>query len=310
MDENFNIKRIKEKDKYKYININSNKEIKNQNILEKIQKKYIPPAYNPVYINKDIEASCYAIGEDIKGKKQYLYNKKWTEQQSQKKYQNMILFAKKYKKLEKNIYSYIDNYNMISPENFKNFLISIAIYLIIKCNFRVGTKENEKSFGVTTLKKNHFNIKKNSVYIEFIGKRGIINKCLIDDKKIAYILKKLKETNENEFFFKFKKCDFQTYINANDINLFIKKYGNFSSKDIRTYRSNILFLEFFKKNQKKNLQKNKLIKYCIQQTAQSLHNTESICKKSYINNDIINYLKENDYIITNVNKDLRHILQK
>ena len=98
MDENFNIKRIKEKDKYKYININSNKEIKNQNILEKIQKKYIPPAYNPVYINKDIEASCYAIGEDIKGKKQYLYNKKWTEQQSQKKYQNMILFAKKYKK--------------------------------------------------------------------------------------------------------------------------------------------------------------------------------------------------------------------
>ena len=310
MDENFTIKRIKDEDTYKYINLDSKREIKNENILQKIKKKYIPPAYNPVCINQNLEAFCYAIGVDVKGKKQYLYNKSWTEQQSRKKYDNMILFAKKFQKLEKNIYSYINNYNSISQENFKNFLVSIAIYLIIKCNFRVGTKENDKSFGVTTLKKNHFNIKKNDVYIEFVGKRGIINKCSINDEKIAFILQKLKQTNENDCFFKFKKNDFRTYINANDINLFIKKYGNFSSKDIRTYRSNILFLEFYKKYQKKNIQKNKLIKLCIQQTAQSLHNTESICKKSYINNDIINYLKENDYIITNVNKDLKNILQK
>ena len=87
-------------------------------------------------------------------------------------------------------------------------------------------------------------------------------------------------------------------ITSNDVNEYLKKISNYYSdteintiittKDLRTWNANTLFIGYFKKLKKddnSNIEKN--IKKAIEMVAEKLHNTYSICKKSYIDPEII-----------------------
>ena len=65
-----------------------------------------------------------------------------------------------------------------------------------------------------------------------------------------------------------------------------------TTKDVRTWNANTLFLEYLKKIKKNSKGKEnsnikKDIKKAIEMVAEKLHNTYSICKKSYIDPEII-----------------------
>ena len=291
MDSKFTIIRRKNGESFVFMNRKTGEE------MEK-PPYYIPPAWDPVYINNQKNAKCYAVGVDTKGKKQYLYHKDWLEMSEKKKFAQMLLFSKVFRRLKKKMHDgfhkiQISQKTCLDRRELKELLLSIALYFIIHCNFRVGTKTDSESFGVSTLEKKHFHFHKNKILISFLGKKGVENKCFITDIKICTIIQQLLQQNENEKFFTFQKGSFQVKISAKTINTFIKKFGTFSSKDIRTYQANALFLKHVKKNLSKIQNKRKLIKYCIQKTANNLHHTEKICKKSYICKEILNQVLEN-----------------
>jgi DNA topoisomerase-1 len=61
-----------------------------------------------------------------------------------------------------------------------------------------------------------------------------------------------------------------------------------TTKDLRTWNANILFISYFKKlriSDNTNIEKD--IKKAIEMVADKLHNSYSICKKSYIDPEII-----------------------
>ena len=298
MELNFTIIRRKNDNNFEFMNRKTGEKVKDDEISNIIQY-YIPPAWDPVYINDKKNAKCYAVGIDIKGKKQYLYHKQWLEKSEKKKYQQMLLFAKVFQRLKKKMYQgfhmiHTAKETCLDRNDVKELLLSVALYLIIHCNFRVGTKTNSEAFGVSTLEKKHFILCKNQIVVSFIGKKGIENKSLIKDKKINTIIQQLLIQNETDKFFDFQNGSLQVKITARTINKFIKKFGDFSSKDIRTYQANALFLKYIKKNAPKFTNKGKLIKHCIQKTAMNLHHTEKICKKSYICKEILNQVFESN----------------
>ena len=98
-------------------------------------------------------------------------------------------------------------------------------------------------------------------------------------------------------------------ITSSDVNEYLrtisKRYSKdiiITTKDLRTWNANMLFLTFFKKLRKarrneenKNIERiiNKDVKRAIEMVAEKLHNSYSICKKSYIDPKIIeNAIKE------------------
>ena len=89
---------------------------------------YIPPAYKDVKINLNKDAKILAIGLDDKGRSQYVYNKKYTKSQSDKKFDSMIDFGKHFKKINKKI-----NEDLYSVKDSKEKQIAIILKLIIKC---------------------------------------------------------------------------------------------------------------------------------------------------------------------------------
>ena len=76
---------------------------------------------------------------------------------------------------------------------------------------------------------------------------------------------------------------------------YLKKFGNFSSKNFRTWVANLSFITELL-NSDKDLSENQRKKYinlAIKKVAEKLNNTIGVCKKNYIDPSIINiYLTE------------------
>jgi DNA topoisomerase IB len=75
------------------------------------------------------------------------------------------------------------------------------------------------------------------------------------------------------------------------VNDYLKEFDeNLTSKDLRTWVANILFVKYVVVSKKKN-EKNP-IKSAIIRVSQQLHNTPAVCKKNYIDAKVIKYIED------------------
>jgi len=282
---------------YKYLDKREN-EIMNKQIIKDAKKGlYIPPAYDNVKINLCKSENVLAIGYDTKDRPQYIYNNKFKQEQSVKKFNHMYDFGLKFKEINKQIstdlYSYSDS---------KEKQVALILKLIMDCNFRVGNekycKENN-SFGVTTLQKKHIKVIKNKVIIDFNGKKNVRNTCTIKNKKIIRTLKDKRRTlNNNDNIFTFRIGNKYHKIKSSDVNNYLKQFGDFSAKNFRTWGANIEFIVQIIKECKKEFPKSKndikiTLNKCIKKVADKLHNTQSVCKNNYLDPELMNLFLDN-----------------
>ena len=283
----------KHKDKYtyEYYDKHNKKIVPSKKLLSHI---YIPPAYDDVKINMNINDKVLAIGYDTKDRPQYIYNKKFTASQTKKKYKKLIDFGDNYKQILQRV-----NRDLSLDDDSKDKQIALVLKLVIECNFRIGndkySKEN-KSFGVTTLESRHIKQKGNVIIVDFIGKKGVHNKCSVKNKHVSRTLRKRKKTlKKNERVFEYVNNDNIYTIKSSDVNDYLKQFGDFSAKNFRTWNANLALIRELIRHDKSELisKREKNLKLSIDVVSQQLHHTPSICKKDYINPKLIDmYIKD------------------
>lgn len=286
-------------------------EITDSDAIEKLKLLKIPPAYENVTIlnNKKI----IAYGYDSKNRKQVLYHPAFIAKQNKKKYNKISESIHFFSKLKRRVAE------DLSRGDEKTVAIAVIITLILTCGFRIGNKKYEKdnnSVGLTTLKYKHLQFQEstNTFIIDFIGKKGVRNVAECDNKLIyAYLQQKNREMSQevdpkDAYIFRY---DGGKVITSNDVNEYLRVISapysiTITTKDLRTWNANMLFLTYYKKLRKQRKQLNlklrspedandtkemkendKDIKNAIEMVAQKLHNSYSICKKSYIDPKII-----------------------
>jgi len=300
-------------------------EITNADDIEKIKMLKIPPAYENVSIlnNKKI----IAYGYDSKNRKQVLYQPDFIAKQNAKKYDKISTSIKFFSKLKKKIAADLGSGSDSGGGSEKTLAIAVIITLILTCGFRIGNKKYEKdnnSVGLTTLKYKHLKFENdqgaantlgaaNILSIDFIGKKGVRNVAECDNKIIyEYLYNKYKNAAKEDYVFTY---DGAKVITSADVNEYLKVISNkyskkgtepiiITTKDLRTWNANMLFLTYYKKLRKSRDRGsgkdargakdaktiNKDIKAAIEMVAQKLHNSYSICRKSYIDPKIIENL--------------------
>ena len=265
------IRKIKRKTKkgYTYDYFDQNNHKVRQNIVKAcLDGLYIPPAHDDVKINLNKRAKIRAIGYDNKGRAQYTYNKKHIEKQSKSKYDHMIQFGESYKKIFNRI-----SKDLYTEKDSKNKQIASVLKIVIDCNFRIGndkySKEN-KSFGVTTLENRHIKVNKETITINFIGKKGVRNTCKTRNKKLSKNLRKKKKTlKHNERIYSYRNKNKYYNIKSSDVNKYLKQFGDFTAKNFRTWGANLEFISQLLKQEKKDSEnkKKKQVSEVVQKVA-------------------------------------------
>ena len=262
---------------FKYFN--KNNEITDEKQLDFFKSLKIPPAYDNVTITNGKKIIAY--GYDSKNRKQVIYNPKYISIQNSAKFKKIKDSIKYFSRLKRKIKKDISSNGM-------NKICAIIITLILDCGFRIGNKKYEidnDSYGLTTLKKKHIFIENNFIKIDFIGKKKVRNTAICKSKDIyKFFYERLNNMGDEDYIFKYNdKC-----ITSNDVNKYLynfyKRFNlKITTKDLRTLNANNLFIKFFKQN----IDTRNPIKKSIEDIAIKLHNTYAVCKKNYIDPEII-----------------------
>ena len=104
-----------------------------------------------------------------------------------------------------------------------------------------------KTYGATTINKDHILFRDGEVEISFIGKKSVKNTSIIKNENVIKLLGELCRRNrhgEYIFYYKDEKTGEINNITAQQISNHLKKYHNdFSPKMFRTWNGNSVLLK-------------------------------------------------------------------
>jgi DNA topoisomerase-1 len=282
----------KPKYKYKYYGLKNEHEVTDRRLLDELNNIKIPGTYtNVVLTNRPAENGLEATGYDGTGRKQYFYNKKHLAESRKEKYSNLIFLGMNLPKITKDIETLRSK---SKPDN--DSLNAMALQIMMKCNFRVGSQNNQKkygTYGLSTLTTEHVRFHKGGATIKFNGKKQQINECFIDDKPTVNMLKKLVTHNKkggntdnsgntrSNYLFSWNG----TRVTPDTLNEFLAQYHpDITTKTWRTWFANIRYLNLMRKEdipESKTLRK-RTSNQVVKTVAEELHHTPAICKKNYL----------------------------
>src|SRR5271154_5164853 len=256
--------------------------------LKRIASLAIPPAYRNVWISLQERGHLQATGRDARGRKQYRYHPDWRQVRDNAKFDRMVAFGEALPKLRRRLAR-----DMALPGLPREKVLAVVVGILDATRVRIGNTEyarDNKSFGLTTLRNRHVTfIRDGRAVLNFRGKGGIQHEILIDDRRIAKIVRRCQEI-PGQHLFQYVNDDGQRCpIDSGQVNDYLREaMGNdFTAKDFRTWGATLHAITLLARTPLPEPPSEhafkKTIAEVVKQVAAELRNTPAVCRKSYIN---------------------------
>jgi DNA topoisomerase I len=260
------------------------KPIGDEQQLLQLKRLAIPPAWTDVWICPAENCHIRATGRDARRRKQYLYHERWREVRDENKYDRMIAFGKALPKIRRRVAKDLRLAGL--P---RNKVLATVVQLLERTFIRIGNEEyarENKSFGLTTMKDRHVEVKGSKLRFRFRGKSGKEHEVDVTDRHIAKIVSKLQDLRGQDLFQYVDDDGKVRDITSQDVNEYLREITreDFSAKDFRTLAGTVLTAIALNAQEKfeNNKQAKKNISTAIKAVAQILGNTPAICRKCYV----------------------------
>ncbi|MBS1563740.1 MAG: DNA topoisomerase IB, partial [Bacteroidetes bacterium] len=214
---------------------------------------------------------------------------------SETKFHHLYEFGRKLPQLRAKL-----EVDMASASLTAQKVIATVICVMEKTYIRIGSNEYEKlygSYGLTTLKDKHLQVKAHKIQFVFKGKKGIEHSISLRNRKLARVLKACQDIPGKELFQYYDEKGLRHSIDSGMVNNYIKEAtgGDFSAKDFRTWAGSLevlhAFCELGEAGDMKECKKKVL--EAVDRVSRQLGNTRSVCRKYYIHPGLITLYEEN-----------------
>jgi len=281
-DKSMPIERCKEGDAFIYKK--NGRCIKQKSELKRINSLVLPPAWENVRISELANGHLQAVGLDQKNRKQYRYHPKWNLIRNQTKFYKIADFGRKLPLIREQV-----DADLEKKEWAKNKVVALVIRLMEETHIRIGNEKyakDNKSYGLSTLRKRHININKDAIRFEFIGKKGKQHSITIRNKKLIKLVSKCEEIPGWEVFKYYDENGERKALDSHMVNVYLHEISGeyFSAKDFRTWSASVIFFETLMElgiaEDEKEIKKNIVTAYDV--TAEALGNTRTVCRNYYV----------------------------
>src|SRR5438270_7910 len=216
------------------------KAIRDEQRLLRIKRLAIPPAWTEVWISPSPNGHIQATGRDARRRKQYRYHERWREVRDENKYDRLVVFGKALPKIRKRAASDLKLAGL--P---RNKVLATVVQLLERTFIRIGNEEyarENKSFGLTTMKDRHVDVKGSKLRFRFRGKSGREHEVDVTDRRIAKIISKLQDLPGQDLFQYLDDDGEIRDITSQDVNEYLREITgqDFTAKDFRTLAGTVL----------------------------------------------------------------------
>lgn len=250
----------------------------------------IPPAYTDVWICADPQGHLQATGRDARGRKQYRYHAQWRELRDQHKYGRMLAFAQALPKLRTQLEAHLARPGL-DREKVMALVVSLLDHTLIRIGNQRYLRDN-RSYGLTTLRNRHVQIKGSSIRFQFRGKRGVEHNVTLNDRRLANLLKRCMEL-PGQALFQYLDEDGQRHsVGSTEVNQFLQQLtgADFTAKDYRTWAGSSLALNLLKPLAwEPESEAKRQVAAIVRQVATRLGNTPAVCRRCYIHPAVLEH---------------------
>nr|WP_232519266.1 DNA topoisomerase IB [Caballeronia insecticola] len=264
------------------------KRIDDEAEIRRINALAIPPAYIDVWICPDSRGHLQATGRDARGRKQYRYHARWRETRDANKYERMLAFSAVLPKLRARVARDLSLDGM--P---RNRVLATVVRLLDTTLIRIGSEEyarENRSYGLTTLRKRHLKVSAGTLRFKFRGKSGIEHDVSVSDARVARIVKRCLDLPGQDLFQYLDADGTRHSVSSSDINDYLHEItgADFTAKDYRTWAGSVFALAALRRLKWETVtEARKHVVGTIKEVSQLLRNTPAVCRKCYVHPAVI-----------------------
>ena len=168
-------------------------------------------------------------------------------------------------------------------------ILATVVRLLDRTLIRVGNDEyarENRSFGLTTLRGRHVQIKGATMRFSFRGKSGVQHDVAITDRRLARIVQQCQDLPGQELFKFLDAAGKRQSVASDDVNAYLRVITgrDITAKDFRTWAGTMLAARELHAMGTASSQRatEKNIVRAIDIVAERLGNTRSVCRKYYV----------------------------
>jgi DNA topoisomerase I len=256
--------------------------------IERLDALAIPPAWRDVWISPNVNAKLQATGVDAAGRKQYLYHPDFRAQREAEKFDKLIRLAEKLPEIRAAMGEHM-KLDPLDPQR----VCAVALRLINLAWFRVGGEryaKESRTYGVTTLGKQHVSVRGQRVTFRFAAKGRAQVRTALVDAELADSIRGLLETPGRRLF-RYEVEGKLVNLTDRRLNEYIKEHigEDFSGKDFRTWGGTLLAAIAFAERGpvEGNAEQKRVVAGVMRHVADKLGNTPAVCRASYVSPAVV-----------------------
>jgi DNA topoisomerase-1 len=269
--------------------------IEDEETLERIRQLAIPPAWREVWICPDPFGHIQATGYDEAGRKQYLYHERWQQRQAERKFELVREFALKLPKLRRAVTA-----DLRRQEMPRERALACAVRLLDLGFFRVGSEvyaEENESFGLATVRREHVTIGRKEVVFDFPAKSGQRRVQSIRDAAARRALEAMyRRRSGPDDLLAYREGGEWRDVRSDEINEYIHEHigDEFTAKNFRTWHGTVLAAVELAGEQPPATEAaaKRAIKRAVDAVSDALGNTPAVCRASYIDPRVLDRYRD------------------
>ena len=266
----------------------------------------IPPAWREVWICPYPNGHIQAVGYDDAGRRQYLYHPEWRRQRDQAKHDRILTVAKELPRARAEVAEHLR-----LPGMPRDKALATAFRLLDLGFFRVGGEsyaEQNSSFGLATIKKEHVRARGDELVFEYVAKSGKDRYWRLLDPETRSAVDTMRRRRGGDELLAYRVGGRWHDVTSSDINDYVKaRIGcDVSAKDFRTWHATVLAavaLAMSTNAAESPTARKRAIARAMREVADYLGNTPTVARASYVDPRIVD-LFEDGYTIEPVLTEL------
>jgi DNA topoisomerase-1 len=273
----------------------SGRAVRDAATLARIRSLAIPPAWEQVWISADPDGHIQATGRDAKGRKQYRYHPRWREVRDEVKYVRLVEFCRALPKIRHAV-----EHDLACKCLCKSKVVATVVSLMEKAQLRVGNDEYAKqngSYGATTLERRHVKFRGATLELSFRAKAGIERRVRVRDRRLTKIIRLCHDLPGKRLFEYIDESGDVRPVTSADVNEYIREAtgGGFTAKDYRTWAATLGAALLLCATEHPGSERacKKAIKQVLEQVADRLGHTVTICRTSYVHPRLLEDFAQN-----------------
>lgn len=267
-----------------------NRPVDDPEVLARIKELAIPPAWRNVWICPHPNGHIQAVGTDAAGRRQYLYHPQWQAERSEEKYDRVLTLAKMLPDWRAGVLADLGGRGL-----HRDRVLAVAQQLIDQGYFRAGGEEYAQengSFGLATLLREHVRIRGGSVAFDYPAKSGVRRTVSVDDPLLVRAVRALlRAPTDIPRLLVYRTPEGWCELRADQLNQRFRELTGeqFSVKDLRTWHGTVLAAENFavaREPTSKTVRRREVasVMRCV---ADELGNTPAVARSSYVDPRVV-----------------------